>query len=206
LHLDFTSFVNSNAALVLGLVIACGTTTLVRSVGAEWTAYRLLRSGWADIVAVARRPEGADVTGLLYRMVDRLGLVAPRIAMIPAESVVAQTDVLRDLRNGLNTIELQRHKQLVTRDNRAAIDDVLSGVAAHYQEKQKRRDAVPGENLRKTLDQSLSAFIDLGKSSAADGARRAMTSLRYTLYPEVAAFAFIVAGSTEAQVAKENAA
>ncbi len=102
-----------------------------------------------------RRPEEVDFTKLLYRMVDRLGLVAPRLAMIPAESAIAQTDILRDLRNGLNTMDLQRHKQLVSRDKREPIENVLSGIADHYQRKQKSRDAQPDENLLKTLTSRL---------------------------------------------------
>jgi uncharacterized membrane protein YccC len=205
LSLDLASFLNSNAAMIIGMVIACGTTVLVRSVGAEWTAYRLLRSGWTDIVTAARRPEDVDFTKLLYRMVDRFGLVAPRLAMIPAESAVAQTDILRDLRNGLNTLELQRHKQLVSRDKREPIENVLSGVAAYYQQKQKSRDAQPDGNLLTTLDQSLAALIEAGRSSAIEGARRSMTALRYTLYPDAASLAQAVTGAT-AGTAKEHAA
>jgi uncharacterized membrane protein YccC len=205
LSLDLASFLNSNAAMIIGMVIACGTTVLVRSVGAEWTAYRLLRSGWTDIVAAARRPEDVDFTKLLYRMVDRFGLVAPRLAMIPADSAVAQTDILRDLRNGLNTLELQRHKQLVSRDKREPIENVLSGVAAYYQQKQKSRDAQPDGNLLTTLDQSLAALIEAGRSSAIEGARRSMTALRYTLYPDAASLAQAVTGAT-AGTAKEHAA
>lgn len=206
LNLDLASFVNSNAAMIIGMVIACGTTVLVRSVGAEWTAYRLLRSGWTDIVAAARRPEEVDFTKLLYRMVDRLGLVAPRLAMIPAGSAIAQTDILRDLRNGLNTLDLQRHKQLVSRDKREPIENVLSGIAAHYQRKQKSRDAQPDENLLKTLDQSLAALVEAGRSSAIEGARRSMTALRYTLYPDAACLPQIAAAGGGGRTAKEHAA
>ncbi|MBB3541099.1 MULTISPECIES: FUSC family protein [unclassified Rhizobium] len=202
LNLDLASFVNSNAAMIIGMVIACGTTVLVRSVGAEWTAYRVLRSGWTDIVAAARRPEEIDFTKLLYRMVDRLGLVAPRLAMIPAESAVAQTDIMRDLRNGLNTLDLQRHKQLVSRDKREPIEKVLSGIAAYYQQKQKSRDAQPDENLLTILDQALAALVEAGKSSAIEGARRSMTALRYTLYPDAASLPVVAGAGT----AKEHAA
>ncbi|KQV81956.1 FUSC family protein [Rhizobium sp. Root1220] len=205
LSLDLASFINSNTAMVVGMVVACGTTMLVRSVGAEWAAHRLLRSGWIDIVAAARRPEGVDFTRLLYQMVDRFGLAAPKLAMIQAESAVARSDILRDLRNGLNTIELQRHKQLLARDKHTAIDDVLSGIAAHYQEKQKRRDAQPAEGLRETLDRSLLSLADPGKSSAVEGARRAVTALRYSLYPDAASFKDDVSGVAD-QAAKEHAA
>jgi uncharacterized membrane protein YccC len=206
LNPDLGSFANSNIALVVGLVIACGTTVLVRSVGAEWTAYRVLRAGWADIVAVARETDAPDFARLSYRMVDRFGLVAPRLAMIPRESQVAQSDILRDLRNGLNTMELQRHRQLLARDNRAPIDEVLSGVAALYQRKQKHGDAQAGEGLREAIDRALVRLMPLSPSSPVEGARRAITGLRYSLYPDTAFSMPAVADEADVQHAKENAA
>ncbi|MFK0329675.1 FUSC family protein [Rhizobium sp. NPDC090275] len=206
LNPDLSSFLNSNLAMVIGLVIACGTTVLVRSVGAEWTAYRVLRAGWADIVAVARKSDAPDFARLLYRMVDRFGLVAPRLARIPVESAVAQNDILGDLRNGLNTMELQRHRQLLTRDSREDVDQVLSGIAGFYQQKQKHGHAQPSEGLLKAIDTSLVDLINQNPSSAVEGARRAITSLRYNLYPDarfVMPDATIQAGG---QLAKENAA
>lgn len=206
LNLDLSSFLNSNMAMVIGLVIACGTTVLVRSVGAEWTAYRVLRAGWADIVAVARKSDAPDFARMLYRMVDRFGLVAPRLARIPVESAVAQNDILGDLRNGLNTMELQRHRQLLNRDSREDVNEVLSGIAGFYQQKQRHGHAQPGESLLKAIDKSLADLLHQNPSSAVEGARRAITSLRYNLYPDAH---FVMPGATiqtGEQLAKGNAA
>jgi uncharacterized membrane protein YccC len=189
LSLDLASFLNSNTALVVGMIIASGTSALVRSVGAEWSSFRLLRAGWADIAAAARKPQGAEITVLLHRMVDRLGLLAPRLAALPADSYVVQNDVMKDLRNGLNTVELQRHKQHLSQPSRVAINDVLSSVASFYQRKQRKTEVAPDNNLLKTLDHSLTTLSEGGSSSAAEGARRALTGLRYSLFPEARDFA-----------------
>lgn len=189
LNLDFETFINSNIALITGLVIACGTTALVRSVGAEWSAHRLLRAGWSDVAAAARKPKGDDITGLLHRMVDRLGLIAPRLAAIPAGSYVAQSDVLKDLRNGLNTVELQRHKTLLSRDDRAAVDEVLDSVAAYYDGKRRKAANDPGHAFLAALDRSLVALGKSEDSPALASTRRALTGLRYSLFPEAIIFA-----------------
>jgi uncharacterized membrane protein YccC len=206
LNPDMGSFLNSNIALVVGLIIACGTTVLVRSVGAEWTAYRVLRAGWIDIVSLARNSDAPDFAHLLYRMVDRFGLVAPRLARVPAESQVGQSDILRDLRNGLNTMELQRHRQLLGRGNRSAIDEVLSGIATFYQHKLKHGDTKPGADLLVAIDRSIAELIRLNPSSPVEGAKRAMTSLRYSLYPDAAFVPPNLGGQAEGQLVKENAA
>jgi uncharacterized membrane protein YccC len=209
LSLDLASFLNSNVALIVGLVIACGTAALVRSVGAEWRAFRLLRAGWADIAAAASKPQGADMTVLLHRMVDRLGLIAPRLAALPADSVAVQNDVLKDLRNGLNTVELQRHKQLVSQSGHAAIDEVLAAIAAFYRQKRRKAEAKPDAELLQTLDHSLAALEEAGSSAAAEGARRALTGLRYSLFPDARGFAANEnrpAAKPEDQDLKEHAA
>jgi uncharacterized membrane protein YccC len=189
LSLDLASFFNSNIALVIGLVIACATAAVVRTVGAEWSAFRLLRAGWADIAAAARKPQGADMTVLLHRMVDRLGLIAPRLLALPAESAAVQNDVLKDLRNGLNTVELQRHKQLLGRASHTAIDEVLAAIAALYQEKRRKTEATPDAEVLQALDRALTALHNGRSSPAAEGARRALTGLRYSLFPNATGFA-----------------
>lgn len=46
---------------------------------------------------------------LLLRMIDRIGMMTPRLALVPAADV-AKVDLLRDLRNGMNTIDLQQYR------------------------------------------------------------------------------------------------
>jgi uncharacterized membrane protein YccC len=188
LSLDLETFLNSNTALIIGLVIACCTTALVRSVGAEWSAYRLLRAGWMDIAAVARRQKDGDVTGLLHRMLDRLGLAAPRFAAFPASAAVTPNDVLKDLRSGLNTVDLQRMRPSLSASDRAAVDAVLQEVAAHYQAK-RQTSAEPLGALLTTLDRSLAVLSVDDSSPSAAGARRAVTGLRYNLFPDAPVFA-----------------
>ena len=188
LSLDLETFLNSNTALIIGLTIACGTTALVRSVGAEWSAHRLLQAGWMDIAAAARRQKDGDITGLLHRMVDRLGLAAPRLAAFPESAAVTPNDVLKDLRSGLNTVDLQRFKPSLSTGDRAAVDAVLLSVADHYQAKRKT-SVKPLSTLLSTLDRSLASLGTGDTSTAAAGARRAMTGLRYNLFPDAPAFA-----------------
>lgn len=205
LSLDLETFLNSNTALIIGLSIACGTTALVRSVGAEWSAHRLLRAGWMDIAAVARRQRDGDITGLLHRMLDRLGLAAPRLAAFPADTAVTPNDVLKDLRSGLNTVDLQRVKPSLSARDRAAVDAVLLSIANHYQAK-RQTSAKPLGALLATLDRSLAILSTDDTSSAASGARRAMTGLRYNLFPDAPVFAANENRAVEHSDIKEQAA
>ncbi|MEE7560950.1 hypothetical protein HH299_15560, partial [Xanthomonas sp. Kuri4-2] len=50
---DIQNFVNNAVAMVLGIGFAVVMTRLFRSVGAEWTARRLVRQGWRTLAAAA---------------------------------------------------------------------------------------------------------------------------------------------------------
>lgn len=129
---NFDNFANSSVALILGLTAALIITRLIRSVGAAWSARRLLRAGWRDI-AIAATVEGAhDRAHLTGIMLDRLGLLVPRLAAVSQGADLAAADVLSDLRVGLNAIGLQHELRHLTEPERRETIAVLQGVAAHY--------------------------------------------------------------------------
>jgi len=189
LTLDFTSFINSNISLTVGVTIACGTTALVRSVGAEWSVQRLRRAGWRDIATVALRRQGDDVTGLLHRMLDRLGLVAPRLANMAAGSGNPRTDMLQDLRVGLDVVELQQHKFLLSPIARSAVDDVLTSVATYYRSHHRQESLVPNADLLGPLDMAIDALVEAQEGPAVAKLRRSLVGVRYNLFPAAPAFA-----------------
>jgi len=203
LSLDLESFINSNAALVFGLAIACGTTSLIRSFGAKWSIHRLLSAGWRDIANAARKPQGADIEGLTHLMLDRFGLVAPRLANLPAQSQALETDIVRDLRNGLNTIELQRHKALLPERERTAVDAVLAAIADHY--RAERPIATADSRLLTAIDRSLTA-LDGHVWAGAESCLRALTGLRYNLFADAPAYAAANSDNTYEKEPEEQAA
>ncbi|SHO66682.1 Uncharacterized membrane protein YccC [Pseudoxanthobacter soli DSM 19599] len=193
---DLGTFLNSNLATVVGIAAAACVTSLVRSVGAEWSARRLVRAGWSDIVAAAEGARSANraaaFDALLYRMLDRFGLLAPRLAAIPAGSDVAGTDLVRDLRNGLNIIDLRAHRDALPREAGDAVEAALAAAGTYYGTLGGREAGVgSGENavfLLTALDAALEAVLAASGSTAAARARLALVSLRCTLFPAAPPF------------------
>lgn len=184
---DFASFANSNLATVIGIVIAACVTSIVRSVGAEWSAQRLLRAGWIDIARVAHSAKGRvrrhEMNKLLLRMMDRIGLIVPRLATMPTVDTT-RVDLLRDLRNGMNTIDLQQYKNKLPADSRQAVENVLSGIESHYRGLSRNRPTkLSEETLLKTIDQAIAAIIGDGTTVSAIRPRRALVALRFGLFP-----------------------
>jgi uncharacterized membrane protein YccC len=185
--LDFQAFINGNLAMIVGMAISIGTTALVRSVGAEWSVRRIVRAGWADIILAARAATGSDNTRLLHRMLDRCGLVAPRLAAMPATENAAGIDILKDLRNALNTADLQQCRSGLARRSRTAVSRLLNEVADHYRHKMQHVEP-DGAALLSSIDNALSALGENRQGPAAGRARMAVVALRYNLFPDASPF------------------
>jgi uncharacterized membrane protein YccC len=158
---NFDGYVNSGVALILGVSAALVITRLLRSVGAAFSARRLLRAGWKDIAAAAadeRREDRAHLTGV---MLDRLALLMPRLAAVSPGADIAAADVLTDLRVGLNVIGLQRLRGTLPRTAQAPAAAVLDGIAAHYR----------GNPLAPAPPALLGDIDGLIQRTACDGAR-----------------------------------
>lgn len=173
---DFASFVNSSIALVIGLGTALVVTRLVRSVGAAWSAERLQRANWRDVAtAAAATHDRARLTGV---MMDRLGLMMPRLAAVASGADAAAAGALQDLRVGLNMIDLHRNHSLLPEAARQAAETVYAGVAAHYR-----------GNARIPAPQALCDAIDatilplLANPVAHKQALMVLSGLRSVLFP-----------------------
>ncbi len=149
---SFLSFVDGGIALIAGLCVSLVVTRLIRSVGAAWSARQLLRGAWQDIVAAAEtktQPDRAVMTG---RMMDRLGVLMPRLAAIaPGEDILA-ADLLRDLRVGLNVIALQRALPGLPHPAQADVTAVLAEIRAHYRGNPLK---APRDALHQAIDAAL---------------------------------------------------
>jgi len=180
---DFYNFININTAMILGIIVAAATASIVRSVGAEWSAFRLIRASWLDIIEVAERPTNTKAYNeLLHRMLYRYGLIAPRYALIPIHSRVRQTDILKDVRVGLDTIELQHLKDSQGPTNRQNLANVLEELAFYYRVKVSSTDVPEGKELLEAIDTTLNWTLALPDSEDHQKISFALTGLRQNLF------------------------
>jgi uncharacterized membrane protein YccC len=180
LHLDFGSFINQNAALFAGLAFAAVTMAVVRSMGAETGARRLLHIGWRELARLAVPGRTADGNAFIQQMFDRIALLVPRLAVISPDSAVAATDIFRDMRIGLNIIELQKQKARLASEHHSLVDELLTHLSAGYRKKStllhfdRNRDLSPTLRL---VDKTLLA-VSGSAGSAGSGVIRALVGLR----------------------------
>jgi uncharacterized membrane protein YccC len=104
---DFASFVNANTAGVIGLLAAFVAVRTFRSVTAKRAARRLLRHGWLDLLILARARRPMDRERWLGVMLDRLGLVIPRLALSGADVEAEGCRSMSALQIGLDLLDLK---------------------------------------------------------------------------------------------------
>jgi uncharacterized membrane protein YccC len=192
---DLVSFINSMTGQVLGVVAAARITRLVRSVGANWSAQRIQRATWRELGEMAGTPR-LQATGDVYavRMLDRIGLLAPRIAQVGGtlEGMVAH-DALLDLRMGADIVTLQRTRAHLPA---AAAAQLLADIATFF------RGRADGQGER-AQPPALLAHIDAALSGALGApdtspewrsAVTALVGLRRNLFPEAPAALTVAQG------------
>ncbi len=176
---DFTTFANNSLATVVGMGTAATFTRIVRSVGAVWSARRLLRANRRDLARVAASQGAFDQPTLTALIIDRLCELAPRLAASDAHADKAVADALIDLRIGLNVLNLQRDSAALPAGARVTIARTLEGVAGHFRHRASRR---ADDTLRADIDRAIVAVTSVS------GARTRnllleLVGIRHNLFP-----------------------
>lgn len=191
---DFVSFINSSVAQLLGIVVAARTTALVRSVGSDWMARRIQRATWRELGALASgRADAASAQGYAARTLDRIGLLAPRIAQSAGTPDDLPTrDALRDLRVGADLATLQSSREHLSGDASSAVDALLSEMAGFFRQRGAGRAVARTGPLLQRLDTALTAVLTQRTRAATfapEGSRQAISALvglRRAMFPEAA--------------------
>lgn len=181
---DFSSFINSNLAQNIALLIAVVITRSLRTLSVEMSAKRLLKSTWRIIATVARgnrrTPHPFDIAA---QMIDRLGLLTPRLALTEETLGVTSSDALMDLRTGL-TLALVQQQREPDSESSIALDRVLHQVGDHFAALRAGRASAPDASLLHSLDHALS--LAAARPNRIEVA--ALVGLRRTLFAKAPAY------------------
>ncbi|MFV0625561.1 FUSC family protein [Sphingomonas sp. ac-8] len=186
---SFPGFVDGALAQLGGAGIAFATTRLLRTLGADWSARRLIRAGWRDVVAmVDGRVE--DVSAWNGRMLDRLGLLTPRLGAIDPSDRHAATDLLSDLRVGLLVAELTALGRRLPDAGGPAFSGALQAVRDHYRARLSgapRPGADDAQAGLARIDAAIGAAHAIADPATRRAALIALTGVRRNLHPAAAA-------------------
>ncbi|MGY2736279.1 FUSC family protein [Sphingomonas sp. UYP23] len=185
---SFDSFVNGGISQLIGTIFAVVTVGLFQTIGADTAARRLIRAGWRELAQRSNAKGPPDAAGWVARMLDRIGLLAPRLALQDKDPGKPLLDALSDLRVGVAIGELRQLRLDGTPDDAANITPVLLGVGAHYRALRPDRPAPPEPLLLADLDSAIGSLAGSSEPARARAGVLALTSLRRNLFPGAPAY------------------
>lgn len=179
---DLVSFVNSTLAQMFGMGVAACTVSLMRSIGASWSAQRIQQATWRDLAELAGKPltEGSG-EAYLSRMLDRIALLAPRVAQSGGTvDGVPTREALRDLRLGADVVTLQRDRRHLPSE---LIEPTLQALGTWYQSRVRDHELKPPATILGWLDELLLCAL-AQKNTPQQAVIAALVGLRRNLFPE----------------------
>ncbi|HEY9191539.1 MAG TPA: FUSC family protein [Methyloversatilis sp.] len=176
---NFAGFLNINLAQFVGLFMAIFVTRSMRSMSAGTSARRLLRQTWHNLARLARGRDAQEPAAFASRMVDRLGLLTPRLAAA-SDDDLAGIDALRELRTGMDLVALKELQPGLPAASANTLSRLLGAVGAHYAALSSGRPT-DDSALLPLIDQALHRLATT-PGSAARGLS-ALVGLRRNLFP-----------------------
>ncbi|NPD17723.1 FUSC family protein [Xinfangfangia sp. D13-10-4-6] len=175
--MDMVNFLDPNISTIMGIVLAILVCGMVRAVGAETSARRLMRAGWREIAAVSSRPARHGLR-LSARLIDLTGLLASRLVVLPPGSDALSGDLLRDMRAGVNLSDLRRQSESRPAAARAALRRLIDEVAGFYRTRRSADEKIPARIIA-LLDQCLKN----ASRGQAGAVATSLAALRLSLVP-----------------------
>lgn len=177
---DFAAFANSALSIIVGMWVAALVTRLVRSVGAGWSAHRLRAVNRRSLAQAAGRRGAQSGLELAAVMLDRVGLLAPRLAALPPDDAEWTADLLAEVRVGVNVVELRRDRRQLSTEARVAVEGLLAGMARHFGGRATR----PPPELLMSIDAALDAVATEPQRPAHRAALLGLVGVRRGLFPD----------------------
>lgn len=184
---DFASFLNGNLAQFVGLLFAIIVTAGLRSMGVDASARRLLVRTWRGLARLARARQAPEPAAFAAILVDRLGMLTPKLAEAGEQHDFVGVDALRDLRVGMNLVAVQTARPDLPPESKDQLDAALDGVSEHFAALAAGQPRKPGEDLLARIDAALRGLSIAPAASAVQGVS-GLVGLRRNLFPEAPAF------------------
>ncbi len=189
--LDIPSFLNSTVAQVFGYIAAAVITALVRTVGGDWMAQRMLRAARREVAQMAQASAREPLLTISARMVDRIGLLMPRLAIAhpTPEARALAVDGLRELRVGLHVAQLCGLRQTLEQAG-VTLQPLMQKLGGYFGSGSASHGQAPAALLER-IDGTLRAVCaagGIGIDAARPQAVAALASMRRDLFPRAAAY------------------
>ena len=184
---DFAGFLNGNLGQFVGLLFAIMVTAGLRSMGVDASARRLLVRTWKGLARLSRARQAPEPAAFAAALVDRLGMLTPKLAQAGPRHDFVGVDALRDLRVGMNLVAVQIARPDLNSEGKVQLDAALDAVGDHFAALAAGAVRNPSEDLLARIDTALRSLSTAPAASAVQGVS-GLVGLRRNLFPEAPAF------------------
>jgi uncharacterized membrane protein YccC len=179
---DLAAVINSNSALLVGGLAGLTVTRLMRVVGTQASARRLLRATYRDLANLADGRTLPTRDEWASRMLDRVALLLYRQSRLERHPRHEFADALEDLRLGVNIIETRSMASGMSEAAQQALAAMFAGLAGHFRGLAHGRLAPLGDDLLRKIDVAINEVVSC--TAATHACVAAIVGLRRTLYPD----------------------
>jgi uncharacterized membrane protein YccC len=179
---DLATIINSNSALVLGGLAGLVVTRLMRVIGTQTSARRLMRATYRDLTDLADGRTLPTRDQWASRMLDRVALLLYRQPRFEPHPQHEFADALEDLRLGVNVIETRSIAPSMSEPAQEALGAMFAGLASHFRALAHGRVPPLGDDLLKKIDIAIDEVAAC--TAATHTCVAAIVGLRRTLYPD----------------------
>jgi uncharacterized membrane protein YccC len=179
---DLAAILNTNSAFVLGGVAGLVVTRLMRVIGTQTSARRLMRATYRDLGDLADGRSLLTRDQWASRMLDRVALLLYRQPRFEPRPQHEFADALRDLRLGANIIETQSIAPSMSERAQEALASMFAGLTRHFRALARRRVPLLDNDLLQKVDIAIDEVAAC--TAATHACVAAVVGLRRTLYPD----------------------
>lgn len=177
---DLAAIVNSNSAFVLGGVAALVVTRLMRVIGTQASARRLIRATYRDLADLTGGDSHPSRDQWASRMLDRVALLLYRQPRFEPRPQHEFADALQDLRLGVNVIETQSMAGAMSKPAQEALAAMFASLSLHFRSLARGRVGQLGDDLLKKIDIAICEVTTC--TAATHACVAAVVGLRQSLY------------------------
>jgi uncharacterized membrane protein YccC len=201
---DLATVLNSNSAFLIGSVVALVATQLMRVIGTQTSARRLMRATYRDLGNLADGRALLTRDQWASRMLDRVGLLLHRQPRLEPHPQHEFADALGDMRLGVNIIETQSMAPAMSERAQQALAAMFAGLARYFRALARGRVAPLGDGLLRKVDIAIDEIASC--PSATHACVAAIVGLRRTLDPDAPPHPAMQVASAMPQAARSKAA
>ena len=181
---DVVSFIDTQVAQCMGVATAAIIAAIFRTVSADWSARRIQAANWKELATLASSPRAQSRHTYAARMLDRIGLLQPRLALAKRPDDLVAADALKDLRVGRDITELQHARRHLPMAE-PTIRPVLNSLAQFFRARSSWRIGEKTPEFLAQIDRALSSVAATPQGLAArDRAVVALVGIRRAFFPD----------------------